>query len=83
VVALEASSHGLSEGRLKDLALDVAVLTNLGRDHLDYHETMEAYQAAKATLFAWPGLSALVLNAGDAFGRTLCEEHSSQKRYFD
>ncbi len=81
VVALEASSHGLSEGRLKDLALDVAVLTNLGRDHLDYHETMEAYQAAKATLFAWPGLSALVLNAGDAFGRTLCEEHSSQKRY--
>jgi len=81
VVALEASSHGLSEGRLKDLALDVAVLTNLGRDHLDYHETMEAYQAAKAALFAWPGLSALVLNAGDAFGRQLCEKHSSQKRY--
>ncbi len=68
-VALEASSHGIAEGRLDGTSLDVAVLTNLGRDHLDYHGTVEAYAAAKARLFDMPGLSAAVLNADDALGR--------------
>jgi len=81
IVALEASSHGLSEGRLKDLSIDVAVLTNLGRDHLDYHQTLEAYQAAKAKLFAWPGLTALVLNSRDEFGCQLFKAHSSARRF--
>lgn len=70
-VALEASSHGLSEGRLDGLQLDVAVLTNLGRDHLDYHVTVEAYQAAKSRLFHWQGLKAVVLNGCDSMGREL------------
>lgn len=70
-VALEASSHGLAEGRLDGLALDIAVLTNLGRDHLDYHKTLEAYRDAKARLFAWPGLTAMVVNGCDAFGQQL------------
>jgi len=52
-VALEASSHGIAEGRLDDIAIDIAVLTNFGRDHLDYHQTLEHYKAAKAQLFAW------------------------------
>ena len=70
-VALEASSHGIAEGRLDGLALDVAVLTNLGHDHLDYHGTVEAYGAAKARLFDFPGLGAAVLNADDALGAEL------------
>ena len=70
-VALEASSHGIAEGRLDGLALDVAVLTNLGHDHLDYHGTAEAYGAAKARLFDFPGLGAAVLNADDALGAEL------------
>jgi len=70
-VALEASSHGIAEGRLDGLSLDVAVLTNLGRDHLDYHKTMEAYRAAKLKLFHWQGLRAVVLNGCDEFGQML------------
>ena len=66
-VAIEASSHGLSQGRLDGAAIDVAVLTQLGRDHLDYHGTMEAYAAAKRRLFERPELCAAVLNADDPF----------------
>jgi UDP-N-acetylmuramoyl-L-alanyl-D-glutamate--2,6-diaminopimelate ligase len=71
LVALEASSHGIAEGRLDGLSLDVAVLTNLGRDHLDYHKTMDAYRAAKSQLFTWSGLRAVVLNGCDELGQTL------------
>ncbi len=49
-VAMEASSHALAQGRLEALRFDAAVFTNLSRDHLDYHGTMEAYRAAKLTL---------------------------------
>ncbi len=72
-VAMEVSSHGLDQGRVNGVAFDVALFTNLTRDHLDYHGTMDAYGEAKARLFAWPGLRAAVINAGDAFGRTLIE----------
>lgn len=68
-VALEASSHGLAQYRLDGTRIDVAVLTQLGRDHLDFHSDAAAYAAAKARLFAWPGLRAAVLNLDDAFGR--------------
>ena len=70
-VAMEVSSHGLDQGRVNGVAFDVALFTNLTRDHLDYHLTMAAYGAAKAKLFEWPGLQASVINAGDAFGRDL------------
>ena len=53
---MEVSSHGLEQGRVNGVAFDVALFTNLSRDHLDYHRTMAAYGAAKARLFAWPGL---------------------------
>jgi UDP-N-acetylmuramoyl-L-alanyl-D-glutamate--2,6-diaminopimelate ligase len=50
-VALELSSHALDQGRAAGLALDVAAWSNLSLDHLDYHHTMEAYEAAKARIF--------------------------------
>lgn len=70
-VAMEVSSHALDQGRVNAVAFDLAVFTNLTRDHLDYHGTMQAYGAAKQRLFAWPGLGAAVVNVDDAFGRAL------------
>lgn len=73
-LALEASSHGLAQFRLDGTRIDVAVLTQLGRDHLDYHADEAAYAAAKARLFGWPGLKAAVLNVDDPFGRGRLQE---------
>jgi UDP-N-acetylmuramoyl-L-alanyl-D-glutamate--2,6-diaminopimelate ligase len=70
-VAMEVSSHALDQGRVNGVRFDIGVFTNLTRDHLDYHGTMEAYGAAKARLFDWPGLEAAVVNLDDEFGRTL------------
>jgi UDP-N-acetylmuramoyl-L-alanyl-D-glutamate--2,6-diaminopimelate ligase len=69
--AMEVSSHGLVQGRVNGTSFNVAVLTNLSRDHLDYHGDMDSYAAAKAQLFDWPGLGAAVLNLDDAFGQRL------------
>lgn len=74
VVAMEVSSHGLDQGRVNGVAFDVAIFTNLTRDHLDYHLTMEAYQAAKRKLFDWPSLRASVINIDDAVGRAMHDE---------
>ncbi|WP_159017322.1 UDP-N-acetylmuramoyl-L-alanyl-D-glutamate--2,6-diaminopimelate ligase [Cognatiluteimonas profundi] len=71
-VAMEVSSHALDQGRVDGVHFDVAVFTNLTRDHLDYHGDMDAYGNAKARLFAWPGLQSAVVNLDDAFGRALC-----------
>ncbi|NMG28865.1 UDP-N-acetylmuramoyl-L-alanyl-D-glutamate--2,6-diaminopimelate ligase [Aromatoleum evansii] len=65
---MEVSSIGLDQERVNAVAFDVAVFTNLSRDHLDYHGTMEAYGAAKARLFDQPGLGSAVINLDDAFG---------------
>lgn len=69
--AMEVSSHGLQQGRLAGVEFDVAVFTNLTRDHLDYHRTMAAYGCAKARLFAWESLQYAIVNLDDAFGRRL------------
>ena len=69
--AMEVSSIGLEQGRVATLAFDVAVLTNLTRDHLDYHGDMQNYAAAKRRLFTLPGVAAAVLNVDDAFGAGL------------
>jgi UDP-N-acetylmuramoyl-L-alanyl-D-glutamate--2,6-diaminopimelate ligase len=70
-VAMEVSSHALDQGRVDGVHFNVGMFTNLTRDHLDYHGTMAAYGAAKAKLFAWPGLQAAVSNLDDPFGREL------------
>ena len=70
-VALEVSSHALDQERVAAVRFDTAVFTNLSRDHLDYHGTLEAYGAAKARLFRMPGLQRAVVNVRDDFGRQL------------
>ncbi|RLJ67767.1 UDP-N-acetylmuramoylalanyl-D-glutamate--2,6-diaminopimelate ligase [Sulfurisoma sediminicola] len=69
--AMEVSSIGLDQGRVNGVNFDVAVFTNLTRDHLEYHGSMEAYGAAKAKLFETAGLGAAVINLDDSFGREL------------
>ncbi|MGH8727325.1 MAG: UDP-N-acetylmuramoyl-L-alanyl-D-glutamate--2,6-diaminopimelate ligase [Burkholderiales bacterium] len=70
-VALEVSSHALVQDRIAAIDFDIAVLTNLTHDHLDYHRDMAAYRAAKAKLFDCPGLKFAVLNLDDPFGLEL------------
>lgn len=73
-VAMEVSSHALAQGRVNAVRYDVALLTNLSRDHLDYHGDMESYAAAKRKLFEWDELGHAVLNLDDAYGAGLAEE---------
>ncbi len=72
--AIEASSIGIVEHRLEGTQIAVALFTNFTRDHLDYHGSMQAYWAAKARLFAWPGLRAAVVNIDDEQGEVLAAQ---------
>jgi len=67
-IAMEASSHGLEQGRLNGVNIETGVFTNLTRDHLDYHQNMENYAQAKFRLFEHQGLKHAVLNLDDAYG---------------
>ncbi|WP_394211654.1 UDP-N-acetylmuramoyl-L-alanyl-D-glutamate--2,6-diaminopimelate ligase [Enterovibrio calviensis] len=67
-VAMEVSSHGLVQDRVKAVSFDAAIFTNLSRDHLDYHGTMEAYAEAKLRLFTHYGTPVSVINADDVVG---------------
>lgn len=71
LVALEASSIGLEQGRLDGCEIAVAAFTQLTRDHLDFHGTMQAYAAAKARLFGWPGLRVAVVHGDDPWAPTM------------
>ncbi len=66
-VVAEVSSHGLALGRVADLNFDVAVVTNISRDHLDFHGDEARYVAAKRELMKFPGLRGVVLNKDDAY----------------
>ena len=79
-VAMEVSSHALDQGRVDGVHFDVAVFTNLTRDHLDYHGDMATYGAAKARLFVREGLQAAVVNLDDVFGRDLLASLPAQVR---
>jgi len=70
-LAMEVSSHALSQARVNGIRFNTAVFTNLSRDHLDYHGTMAAYGAAKQRLFDMPDLTTAVINQDDAFGQHL------------
>jgi UDP-N-acetylmuramoyl-L-alanyl-D-glutamate--2,6-diaminopimelate ligase len=80
-VVMEVSSHALVQGRTYGIPFSVAVFTNLTRDHLDYHKSMDEYFAAKKILFAGSGAPAprvAVLNADDGYGMKLAEFGRSQ-----
>jgi UDP-N-acetylmuramoyl-L-alanyl-D-glutamate--2,6-diaminopimelate ligase len=76
-VGMEVSSHALAQSRVNGVRFHTAAFTNLTRDHLDYHGTMEAYAAAKARLFTWPGLTHRVINVDDAFGAQLAAREAA------
>lgn len=77
LVAMEVSSHALDQHRVDGIPFDVAVMTNLSRDHLDYHQDMESYGQAKARLFEDFDLKVAVLNADDAFCQGLMKRLAS------
>ena len=76
---VEASSHGLSQFRLDGTRIVAAVLTNLTRDHLDYHGNMLVYRQAKERLLDWPGLNVAVLNFDDPWTLELSRRPISAK----
>ncbi|ATW43034.1 UDP-N-acetylmuramoyl-L-alanyl-D-glutamate--2,6-diaminopimelate ligase [Glaesserella parasuis] len=67
--AMEVSSHGLAQYRAEALDFDLAIFTNLSRDHLDYHNTMEEYAQVKLRLFGELSSKQQVINADDEIGR--------------
>ncbi len=78
--AMEVSSHALDQGRVNGVEFAVAVLTQLSRDHLDYHGTPEAYAAAKRRLFFDCRPEWAVLNLDDAFGRGIAADRDPPSR---
>lgn len=72
-VVAEVSSHAMDQGRVQGVDFDIAVLTNLSRDHLDYHGNVEAYAEAKRKLFHTPGLRYAIINGDDNFGAALLD----------
>jgi UDP-N-acetylmuramoyl-L-alanyl-D-glutamate--2,6-diaminopimelate ligase len=73
-VAVEVSSHALTQHRADGIVFDVAAFTNLSRDHLDHHGSMEAYFAAKAALFESSRTRSAVIYVDDPWGRRLAAE---------
>jgi UDP-N-acetylmuramoyl-L-alanyl-D-glutamate--2,6-diaminopimelate ligase len=68
---MEVSSHALAQGRVNSIHFDVAVFTNLSRDHLDYHLNFKNYFNEKKKLFHFPSLKVAVINIDDVYGKKL------------
>ena len=77
-VAMEVSSHALVQGRVAHVAFNTAVFANLTHDHLDYHQSMDAYFSAKALLFKMAALESAVINVDDEYGQALTRLLSAQ-----
>lgn len=77
-VAMEVSSHALAQHRVRGVDFNIAVLTQLSRDHLDYHETMQHYANAKEKLFQQPGLAYAIVNLDDPLGEYVSEKYADQ-----
>ena len=77
-VAMEVSSHALDQERIAGVRLHSAAFTNLSRDHLDYHASMQAYGASKLRLFAIEGLQHVIINIGDEFGRNFAQSYAGR-----
>jgi UDP-N-acetylmuramoyl-L-alanyl-D-glutamate--2,6-diaminopimelate ligase len=81
-VVMEVSSHALAQGRVEGVEFDVAAITNVTQDHLDYHGTMEAYAEVKRLLFTRHKPRVAVFNLDDPTSRAFAEEHSGAKVTF-
>lgn len=77
-VSIEASSIALVAGRLQGCTIHSALFTNFTQDHLDYHQDMASYAAAKQLLFEFPNLNTAIINIDDAFGATLLERYAKR-----
>ncbi len=77
-VAMEVSSHGLHQERVSGILFETAVFTNLTRDHLDYHGTMDNYKDQKRRLFTMPGLKNAIINCDDPFGKEIIQSLKGQ-----
>ncbi|MEA3291691.1 MAG: UDP-N-acetylmuramoyl-L-alanyl-D-glutamate--2,6-diaminopimelate ligase [Pseudomonadota bacterium] len=77
-ICMEVSSHGLDQERADAVVFDIAVFTNLSRDHLDYHGDLQSYGKAKARLFDFPSLQHAVINSDDPFGARLAQKLSGR-----
>lgn len=82
LVCMEVSSHALKQGRVNAIDFDIAVFTNLSRDHLDYHGDMESYAKAKKILLAKEALKAVVINADDTTGAKLIADDDIQSQKY-
>ncbi|MCP4325992.1 MAG: UDP-N-acetylmuramoyl-L-alanyl-D-glutamate--2,6-diaminopimelate ligase, partial [Alteromonadales bacterium] len=78
---MEVSSHGLVQGRVSALPFHSAIFTNLSRDHLDYHGTMQEYAAAKKILFDKFPIKQRIINLDDQIGQNWLEEYSDAISY--
>jgi len=79
-VVMEVSSHGLSQGRVAGINFQLAIFTNLSRDHLDYHGDMSSYGDAKKILFQMSSVKNAVINVDDEFGRQLAVESADKMK---
>lgn len=76
---MEVSSHSIDQGRINGIDFEIGIFTNLTRDHLDYHGTMEAYAAVKKRFFEEALLRHAVINMDDKLGKEIVTAISSQK----
>lgn len=76
---MEVSSHGIHQGRIEEIQIAYGGFTNLSQDHLDYHETMEAYYQVKKRLFSKCQAGAAI-NLDDAYGKRLYQELAEDSR---
>jgi len=80
-VAMEVSSHALAQNRVAGVEFDTVVFTNLTRDHLDYHGTMEEYAAQKAKIFTLPSVRTAIVNLDDEHAASHFERLHSEDRF--
>ena len=78
-VCLEVSSHAIDQGRIEGIHFNSALFTNLSRDHLDYHPTMEHYAETKLLLFRRKELESAIINVSDPVGRAFAREGLSAR----
>ena len=79
-VVVEVSSHGLDQHRVNGCVFDTAILTNVSRDHLDYHDSQESYIESKGKLFAKSFLTNMIVNIDDQYGKELFIRYSTERR---